>query len=471
MSEPTDAPFPDADFIPRDMSFEPAADGGAGASRPLSPAYQAYAMTFLFVAYVFNFVDRQIVTILAESMKADLALADWQIGVVTGLAFALFYTLMGLPLARLADRHSRTLIITVSLAAWSMFTVLCAFARNFTDLVLLRIGVGVGEAGCSPAAHSLITDYAPREKRAMALSIYAMGNPVGMLVGMGLGGLVAQEWGWRVAFMAAGFPGLVLALLALLTLRETRIRGKARSGAAPDGGFADTMRRLLPKRSYWLLAFGIAGSVFVLAPFQGFAAPFFLRNHAEGVGQLATAATAQFGVRLEPIGFLGLALGAGAGLGGGLGMLVGGVLADRLGRYDERGYVVGPALALFAATPVCLAACTVPDAGAALILWGLAACLLMLPTGPVFAAVQTIAPPGARAMAAAILLFTLNIIGTGLGPLTAGFLSDLLNAAGGLGPAEGVRQALMWTSLAAPLAGALVWMSRRSIRQDCGAQT
>lgn len=434
---------------------------------PISPAYRTYAMGFLFVAYVFNFVDRQIVTILAEAIKTDLGLADWQLGVVTGLAFALFYTLMGLPLARLADRHSRTLIITISLAAWSLFTVLCAFARNFTHLVLLRIGVGVGEAGCSPAAHSLITDYVPREKRAIALSIYAMGNPVGILVGMGLGGLVAQEWGWRTAFVAAGVPGVVLALLAAVTLRETRTRADVLAVSTAVGGFTDTMRRLLPKRSYWLLAFGVAGSVFVLAPFQAFAAPFFLRNHPEGVGQLAAAVSAQFGVRLEPIGLLGLALGGGAGLGGGLGMLLGGVLADRLGRGDERGYVIGPALALVAAAPVCLTACMVSDTGLALVLWGVAAFLLMLPTGPVFAAVQTIAPPGARAMAAAILLFAINLLGSGLGPLVAGALSDVLNIGAGLGPAAGVRQALMWISLVAPLSGGLLWMSRRSIRQDC----
>jgi len=204
----------------------------------VSDGYRRYALTLLLVIYTLNFLDRQVVNILAEPIKKDLGLHDWQLGMMTGLAFALFYTVLGLPIARLgiarlAERANRAWIISGAIAAWSGFTLLCGFAQNFPQLILARIGVGVGEAGCTPPAHSLITDYVPRDRRASAIAFYSIGTPLGSLLGMAMGGVVADAWGWRAAFLVAGAPGLLMAALALLTLKEPR---KAAIKGAPHAG-------------------------------------------------------------------------------------------------------------------------------------------------------------------------------------------------------------------------------------------
>ena len=206
------------------LGLKPAAIPAAptAAALPFTRAYTRYAMGLLLAIYIVNFLDRQVVNILAEPIKNDLGLADWQLGFMSGLAFAVFYTVLGIPIARLAERRHRPIIIGASVAAWSGFTALCGAAQNFTQLVACRIGVGVGEAGCTPPAHSLIVDYVPKEKRASALAFYSMGTPLGGLVGMIMGGLVADAYGWRAAFLMAGVPGILFALLVLTTLEEPR---------------------------------------------------------------------------------------------------------------------------------------------------------------------------------------------------------------------------------------------------------
>jgi len=174
---------------------------------PLSTGYRTYALWLLMLVYTLNFLDRQIVNILAEDIKKDLHLADWQLGMMTGLAFALFYTVLGLPIARLAERSHRPRIIAGSIMVWSAFTVLCGMAGNFWQLVLARIGVGIGEAGCTPAAHSLITDYTPKEKRASAIAFYSIGTPLGSLIGLAMGGMIADAYGWRAPSWSPGRPG------------------------------------------------------------------------------------------------------------------------------------------------------------------------------------------------------------------------------------------------------------------------
>jgi MFS family permease len=186
-----------------DSSAQPLAQPLNGAER----SYRRYALTLLMVIYAVNMLDRQIVTILAEPMKIDLHLADWQLGAISGLAFAVFYTVLGIPVARLADRGDRAYTIAGSLALWSGFTMVCGLARTFPQLLLARLGVGVGEAGCTPPAHSLITEYSTREKRASALAFYSLGIPIGSLVGLAAGGLIADTLGWRAALALAGAPG------------------------------------------------------------------------------------------------------------------------------------------------------------------------------------------------------------------------------------------------------------------------
>lgn len=434
--------------------------------RAVSSGYRGYAMGLLLLIYMMNFVDRQVVNILAEPIKRELHLLDWQVGAMSGLAFALFYTVLGLPIARAAERGHRPFIIAGALALWSLFTALCGLTQNFTQLLLARIGVGVGEAGCTPPAHSLIVDYVPKEKRASALAFYSMGTPLGSLVGMGLGGLIADAHGWRMAFIVCGIPGVILALVAGLTLVEPRIRATAAElkqraevlrNAKP---FREALATLRTKRTFWLVAFAAAIKAFIGYGQAPFAASFFYRNHLEEITSLA----AMFG--LQPGGFLGLALGLMAGLGGAIGAFAGGVVADKFGGRDYRAYVSVPAIASLAVIPIFIVAILSPSATFALAMLFFGSVIGTLWYGPVYATAQTIVPPHMRATAAAILLFIINLIGLGLGPLFVGALSDVFAISFGLGEGEGVRWALLASALAGLIATALFWGARRSIREE-----
>lgn len=434
--------------------------------RAVSARYRGYAMGLLLLIYVMNFVDRQVVNILAEPIKRELNLLDWQVGAMSGLAFAIFYTVLGLPIARMAERGHRPFIIASALAVWSGFTALCGFAQNFVQLLLARIGVGIGEAGCTPPAHSLITDYVPKEKRASALAFYSMGTPLGSLVGMALGGLIADAYGWRMAFVVCGIPGVILAIVAALSLVEPRIRAtaqdlKAKAQQLRDAKpFQAALATLRKKRTFWLVSLAAAIKAFIGYGQAPFAASFFYRNHSEEVAALA----ASFG--LQSGGFLGLALGLMAGIGGAIGAFAGGVIADKYGGKDYRAYVSVPAIASLAVIPIYVTALLSPSATFALgsLLFG--SILGTLWYGPVYATAQTIVPPHMRATAAAILLFIINLIGLGLGPLAVGALSDTFAIGLGLGEAEGVRWALFVSAFAGLLAAALFWAARASIRDE-----
>lgn len=423
--------------------------------QPLSPGRARYAIGLLMAIYTVNFLDRQVVAILAEPIKRDLHLADWQIGMMSGFAFALFYSVLGVPIARAAEHRSRPAIISAALVAWSGFTVLCGLAQNFAQLCLFRVAVGVGEAGCSPPAHSLIADYVPKARRASALAFYAMGSPVGSLLGMAMGGLVADRYGWRTAFFVAGAPGLVLAILALATLKETRVRA-ATTPAPPS--FGEVMRILARKPTFWLLALAAAFKSFITYGQTAFTASFLLRNHTEEVARIAS------GFGLQSVGFLGIVLGLIAGGGGAISAMVGGIIADRAGARDPRLAMVAPALAMLVSVPVSIAAVMVDGAGLALGLMVVPALLNYFWYGPVYSTTQGIVPPQLRATAAAVLLFVVNLIGLGLGPLLIGLCSDAFAAS--LGPAEGVRWALVVAALVGLVAGSLFWLARRTICDD-----
>ncbi|MDP3852463.1 MFS transporter [Phenylobacterium sp.] len=429
-----------------------------GIARDVTPGYRRYVLIVLMLAYAFNMLDRQIVTILAEPIKHDLKLADWQVGAVTGLAFALFYTVLGIPVARLADRANRVAIIAGSLAIWSGFTIACGFARGFPELLLMRMGVATGEAGCTPPAHSLITEYAPKEKRASALAFYSLGIPLGSLLGLTMGGLLADSLGWRTAFVLAGAPGLLLAAVIALTLKEPR-RGAAKASApTPSLSLRDAMAELRAKRSFWLVAVAGGFSSFVFYGHSAFYGSFFLRTHGEALGRLGE----QSG--LGPIGFLGVALGLLVGAGSGAGTYLGGVLADRAARRDISGYARLPALAtLFGAPAFALVMAPASlELSLALVLPAVLANGLTF--GPAFAAVQSVVRPEVRATAAAVLLFLVNIIGLGLGPLTIGVLSDLL--AQHLGAEAGLRWSMALMASMMLVAACLFGLAARTIRQD-----
>lgn len=442
----------------------PGADAPAApaADPPFSKAYTRYAMWLLLGIYIVNFLDRQVVNILAEPIKKDLGLSDTQLGLMSGLAFALFYTVLGIPIARLAERKNRPIIIGTSVAVWSGFTALCGQAQNFVQLILFRIGVGVGEAGCTPPAHSLIVDYVPKEKRSSALAFYSMGTPIGSLLGLVLGGLIADAYGWRAAFLVAGAPGLVFALLAFFTLKEPRrlLARQAEHARALQASFGETLRYLFTKRTFWLIAFAAAIKAFIGYGHAPFTASFFLRVHSEQVADLAALFS------LGPVGFLGLAIGVMAGAGGAAGAYFGGWISDKTGRTDLRNQMVTPAIASLLGVPVYCAAVLVPSAPLALLLLGLSYFLGTMWYGPVYATGQSVVPPHMRATTAAVLLFIINLIGLGLGPLAVGALSDWFNKGFGLGAAEGVRWALIVATLFGVFAFFCFWLARRTIRED-----
>lgn len=417
----------------------------------LSDGYRRYVLAVLVLVYVVNFIDRQVFSILIEPIKADIHLSDTQLGFLGGVAFAFFYTFAGIPIARWADRGNRITIVTLALVIWSGMTALTGLARGFATLMMARIGVGIGEAGCSPPIHSLISDYFPPERRATALSIYALGIPIGAAIGTLAGGWIGQYYGWRVAFLVVGLPGLAIALLVKLTLREVpRGHSEGLNAAAQQtesvGGVIRFMWRL---KSFRHLA--LAGSLHAFVGYGVglFLPSFFMRIHGFGLAETATY--------LFLIGLTGM-----------IGTFLGGFLGDRLGVRDKRWYAWVPGIATIAAVPFAAAFYLWEDPIVALLLAIPGAILGPMYLGPTFGMTQTLVKPHMRAMASAILLFILNLIGLGLGPLFAGFLSDQLRPGFGV---ESIRYALLIVAVGGNVWAALhYYLASRTLREDLHAK-
>lgn len=437
---------------------------GMPVTQPLAPSARRYAVGMLLVIYIFNFLDRQIVNILAEPIKLELGLADWQLGMLTGLAFALFYTVLGIPIARYAEKADRVKIISVAVGVWSLFTIACGLAGNFIQLLLARIGVGVGEAGCSPPAHSLITDYTPKEERASALAFYSMGIPLGSLAGMALGGLIADAYGWRMAFFVAGAPGIILAVMAFLTLPEPR-RDIAKKVVPVKGpSFADAIRELKSKKSFWWISIGAALSAMVGYGHIAFYGSFYLRNHAEGLGMMSAMVNEAIGVNFGPIGFLGTALGLIIGICGAAGTYLGGVLADRAARKNVAGYATVPAIAGLVTVIPFIAAMLVDNVALSFAILAVPIFAGAVWYGPIFASAQSLVHPQTRATAAAVLLFVINLVGLGLGPLLVGLFSDLF--AQSMGVAEGIRWSMVTFGGVGGIASIAFFLAARTLKDE-----
>ena len=412
----------------------PASPVEAGANAfPLSDDIRKrrnYALLMLMLVYMSSHIDRGIVGILAEPIKKDLNLNDTQIGIMSGLAFALFYATLGIPLAVLADRTNRRNIIVVALTTWSAMTVVCGLAQNYVQLLLARIGVGIGEAGSSPQSHSMISDmYAPHE-RARALGFYSLGVTFGGMIGVLVGGYVSVHWGWRTAFFIVGAPGIVLAILVYLTVPEPpRLNRSAR----PEG--ANAWKEMGAGFSFiWTSAacrHVIAG--LTLTAFVGYGAGFFGPAFLERTHGI-------------PRDQIGLILGPIAGLIAGAGVIAGGYFADKWGKADARWTAWVVAWGKVIAFPLILAYYLASD------FW--VAIAFLLPgsffgafyLGPAFAMVQSVSPPAMRATTAAISLFILNLVALGLGPTFVGIASDVLNKQFGFGT-DSLRYALAGASL------------------------
>ena len=375
-----------------------------------SPAARQYALGVLVVVYTFNFIDRQILSILLQPIKDELGLSDSALGLLTGFAFALFYATLGIPIARYADRGNRRSLIALALAIWSAMTALSGLAQNFWQLLAARIGVGVGEAGCSPPAHSMISDYFPAERRATALGIYSLGIPVGILFGFLAGGWLNEFFGWRVAFFVVGVPGLLLALLVRFSLREPpRGMAEGRQDVAEQPSIGETFRFLWAKRSFRHLAFGGGLTAFVGYGVVTWVPSFLMRSHGMETGEIGT--------------WLGLIL----GIPGGIGIAMGGWMADRYGARDTRWYLWVVTVALLLGVPFSVGIYLSDSA-----LWALLFLIIPVMLGnfyqaTTFSQTQGLVGLRMRSVAAAILLFILNIIGLGAGPQAVGIVSDLLN--------------------------------------------
>jgi predicted MFS family arabinose efflux permease len=380
-----------------------------GARAP-SAGYSRYVLGVFVLANAFNFLDRQILSILIDPIKAELAISDRAMGFLTGTAFALFYTVAGIPLARLADRGSRVALMSWGMALWSALTVASGLARSFAQLALARIGVGIGEASVTPCTHSMVSDYFPPERRARALSLLSVGANLGIVLGLPIGGLVAERHGWRAAFLAAGAPGLVIAALIRLTVREPA-RGQSEgldAGAARAGSFGEVLGYLWARRSFRWISLGASLQALYGYAFLGWGPTFLGRVHG-----LSTAE-------------IGLGFGLVMGLGGGLGALCGGAACDRLSTRDARWFGWLPALTALAMLPFALAFLHLPRAW--LLLYAPAVILgnFYAPIG--YALAQGLAQIRMRGTAAALLLLIVNLIGLGLGPQLVGSLNDLLAA-------------------------------------------
>jgi MFS family permease len=389
--------------------------------KPLySNGYKATVLGLLLATYTFNFIDRTIIATIGQAIKVDLKLTDTQLGLLGGLYFALLYTLLGIPIARLAERWNRVTIISISLVIWSGFTALCGSAASFAQLALYRFGVGVGEAGCSPPSHSLISDYYAPKQRASALSIYSFGIPLGTMVGAVAGGWLAQEFSWRVAFVIVGLPGIILALLVKLIVKEpprghSEVRERPLEAedlvvepAKPPFSLANEFREigavmkvLFGKWPVLHMMLGVTIASFGSYGSGAFVPPYFVRTY-------------------------GLIVGLIGGFSAGVGTLVGGFLTDWSGKRSAKWYALVPAIGLLIATPIYIAAYLQPD-------WKTTALILLVPgifhytyLAPTFGVVQNSVEPRRRATATALLFFFLNLIALGGGPVFTGWLIDHL---------------------------------------------
>jgi len=423
-------------------------------------AYRSYLMVLLTVAFALNFLDRQIINVLAEPIKHDLHLMDWQLGTITGLSFALLYSVAALPIARLADRGDRVRIVGLSILAWSLFTAATGAAGGFIQLLLLRVGVGVGEAGCQPPAQSLIVDYYPPQRQSGALGIFGLGKPVGAAIGLAAGGLLGAAVGWRWTLLIAGAPGVMIGLLVLLTLKEPRRGAMAarKLGQAPLGM---VMRELAGRRALMLLMLGLALLSFTSYGVNAFMASFYLRAHGADLAHIGN----RFG--MAPLALVGVGMGVIGAITGAFGSWFGGYLGDRWGARDARAYAWIPALSAALSCAGYIAMFTVPGGGLSLAFYIAPAFMNNLWNGPALLAVQNLAGERARATALALVLFVGSALGLGLGPLTIGAMSDA--SAATLGAAEGLRLALVLGALVNILACIALWLASRHLREDLAA--
>jgi MFS family permease len=409
--------------------------------------YRNYVLIMLTLVYVFNFIDRQLLVILQESIKKELHLTDTQLGLLSGFTFAIFYVSLGIPIARYADKNNRRNTVTVSLGLWSIMTAVSGTARNFLQLLLARIGVGVGEAGGSPPAHAIISDYFPPEKRSTALSIYSTGIYFGILIGFLLGGYLNQHLGWRSAFVVVGIPGIIFSFLFYFTVKEPK-RGatdKEASLANEPHSFGMVLRFLFSTKTFPFLAVATGLHVFCIYGLFNWAPSFLSRLH--GMNNAAIGAT------LGPI----------LGIGGAIGSFAGGVLTDYLGKKNKRRYLTVPAWAIIVSIFCAAIGLFVKGDFISIAFLGLCSSLQSMYLGPSIAVVHSLVPASMRALASAILFLALNLVGLGLGPLVVGWISDMLTPSLGI---ESLRWAMSIIIIVGTISVVFFFVSAKKLAAD-----
>jgi predicted MFS family arabinose efflux permease len=401
----------------------------------------------LLGAYILSYLDRQILYILIEPIKDELQLSDTQIGFLGGITFALFYATLGMPIAYLADRISRKGIISISMVVWSGMTAMSGMAGSFGHMLIARIGVAVGEAGCNPCAHSLISDLYPPQKRVSAMAVYQLGIPIGVMVGLLAGGWISEFFGWRTAFMAVGIPGLLFAVIFWFAVKEP-VRGLSETAqqtveTAPSVG--ETLRHLWSLPSFRHLAIGTALIGFVVYQVFMWSPSFLIRSYGLSKGEAGTI--------LALIN----------GLGGGFGTWLGGYVVEKWGRHNVRLHLIIPGIALVLAFPLSVGIYLSNTLAASVAFMVLPILLALMNSGASNSLAQRLAKVRMRALTASILLFVINIVGLGLGPLVVGLLSDYLQPAHG---DESLRYALMIGSVVYVWAGIHYFLGAKTLAED-----
>ncbi len=413
--------------------------------------YAGYVLAILTLAYAVNVMDRSVLAVLLESIKHTFHTTDTQQGLLGGMAFALFYATLGIPIAALADRTSRRNVLAVCALLWSVMTALCGLAATFPLLLAARVGTAIGEAGGTPPSHSLVSDYFPLSARATALSLYALGVPLGSVLGSLLGGWGNELYGWRNAFMLVGTPGILVALLVFLTIKEP-VRGQS------DTGVSDRARLVAPRLP---IALGylwqqssfrnmcIAAGLHSLVWYAGSTlnAAFLHRSHGMTSGEAGS--------------WLALFSGTGA-----LGTFLGGYLADRISvkTSDRRWYMWVPGYATLAMVPFQFSSYM---AGSLWVMVPSFVIMLILGSfffGPSFAMSQGLAPLRMRAVATSLVLFIQTLVGLGLGPLIVGMISDHLKPS--IGDAQGLRYGLVSVGVVNIWAAFHYFRAARTVRDD-----
>ena len=444
-------PVPLADVANSTALAPDAAASPAEPWRRYGAARRWSMLLVLLLAATCSYLDRHVISVLLEPIKRDFQVSDTQLGLLTGFAFAIFYAVLGIPVARWADRGNRRLVVTLSLAVWSVFTALSGLTTSFTQLALARIGVGAGEAGAIPPGQSLLADYFPPRRRGMIIALFTASATIGYLVAYIGGAVLAQRHGWRDALIILGLPGLALALVAHFALDEPRLRQRAanaKAHAAADDGLAHALRALVAKRSFLWVLDGISCYGIVAYGAAIFMPSFMIRSLKVSMAQVGVG----FGLMSAAVSLAAL--------------LAGGALADRLARRDIRWYAWLPALACGLGCPFQVGALLVHDYGTFLWLSAAGGILVGLGLASTYTVVHAVCGSAHRTLALALFGFTISLVGSGFGPLMTGALSDGLAARFG---AESLRYAMVIaTAFLAPSAWCL-WRCGLAMPRDLEA--